>query len=262
MVVLKILEKLTIIYFYSILWKQANDPVRRLPIYSRILGLGRYSAHRPASKTYLYECCETPEDWRNYLNRIFGELHNEFGDYFRQREEAAGKVPELLVWNSIEFQLDYAQRHVGNFDWEYHRLKPAIKAWEQRNGVSFYSDWNWEDLLGKERVTWEEAFPPSETNSSVSANPNLNNQSHHIPRFTNYDNNPRSKSRQSNSTIINSNSPLPQPHNYQPTVYPPVKPPKTNKSDYSGGVGIFGVILVFLLVALATVILTKRKRVK
>jgi len=235
------------------LWEQAGV-IRRPPIYYKIMGLGHYSAYNSTSKTYLFQECETSEDWRNYLKnfeRRLGRLRDD-----RQRKET-GKMSELGVWNNIECCLNDARR-AGNFDLEYQKWEPAIKAWEQRNSTSFYSDWNWEDLLGKEGVIYQGIF--TGTNSSVSANPNLNNQSPHIPRFTNYDNNPRSKSRQSNSTIINSNSPLPQPHNYQSTVYPPVKPPKMNKSDYSGGVGIFGVILVFLLVALAIVILTKRKK--
>jgi len=191
------------------------------------------------------------------MDRIFARLSDEFEDYFRRRGEK-GKIFELLVWNTIECSLSDA-RGAGNFDLKYHQLEPVIKAWEQRNNASFYGDWNWEDLLGKATLTWEEVFAMN--NYSVYTNPNWNNNNS-APSFTNHDNNPQNRQRKSNNSTINYNSLPSQLHTYQPIVKSPHNPisndyPKTNNSNYGGR--ILGIISLFLLVL---VILIKRKNNK
>lgn len=253
----------------QILWKQLEPHIigefYREPLVERGSGpplisrlrLGYHLPCRHDMKAHLFQCCKSPREFEDYLQN-FTRLNDEFEEYFRRRKEQ-GKKPELLVWNSIECELNVARR-AGNFDLEWQKWEPAIKAWEQRNNASFYGDWNWEDLLGKATLTWREVFAVN--NYSVYTNSNLNNQSHNIPHFTKHESSLRDKPRQSNSPVVNSNSPsLPTSHSYQPTVHPiSVEPSKKDKSNYFGGVGIFGVIFLFLLVVLVTVVLTKRKK--
>ena len=156
----------------EVLWKQLehdiiaefygelhHPPLSGPPIIKR-LRLGYHLPCRHDMKAHLFQCCKTPQEFEDYLKN-FTRLDDEFEEYFRRRKER-GKKFELLVWNSIECCLNNARR-TGNFDLEYLKWGPAIKAWEQRNNASFYGDWNWEDLLGKE-VSLEEAFPSKSEN--------------------------------------------------------------------------------------------------
>jgi len=242
----------------EVLWKQLehgiiakfygelhHPPLSGPPLIKR-LRLGYHLPCRHDMKAHLFQCCKTPQEFEDYLKN-FTRLDDEFEEYFRRRKETGNK-PELLVWNSIECYLNDARR-AGNFDLEYQNWEPAIKAWEQRNNASFYGEWNWEDLLGKATLTWQEVFAIN--NYSVYTNSNLNINSNSLYKK------PDSNLENSKSNNLNDNY-------YNPSLPAPELPtnglPDSNKWNYSGG--IFGVILVFLLVALVTVILTKRKRVK
>lgn len=232
------------------LWEQAGV-IRRPPIYYKIMGLGHYSAYHSTSKTYLFQECETSEDWRNYLKnfeRRLGRLHDEFEEYFRRRRER-GKKLELLVWNSIECCL-YDARRVGNFDLEYQRFEPVIKAWEQRNNASFYGNWNWEDLLGKE-ISYEETLPKSPTSTNPNQNNNSSNQASSL------------ENRESNSPnryiSLHRLKPQTSPSNNSSSTNSDISSsPETNKAIYQGG--LWGVALLFLLVVVILISFKKYKK--
>jgi len=236
-------------------------------------------------KTFVSDYCRTIGEVNNCLS-AFDKLWSEL-----ERGER-GQYNEIWCWNYLESRVQTglfeSQRWDGSRESplaERQKWEPAIKAWEQRNGVSFHGNWNWENLLGRE-ISREIAFsffpqePQSPQEKEATEPLTSDNTNLASSKSSNTENSPNSPTTQSETSPANPKPVSPKESNPRsntlPTKANPTEQPKekdlaknsqANSPEPAKGKEITatelvvgGIIVSLILVSLA--ILIKKRKVK